>query len=69
MCDRQFFTTGTIAKMFGCSRKKVCDLISSGVIAAHRFSSNPIAHRRVAREELLRYMRANRIPISPEMGE
>ncbi len=55
--DRQMLTTGQVAQMLGCSRQHVVDLCDSGRLPCSVIGS----HRRVARQEVQRFLNQSRV--------
>ena len=66
---KRFLTTGAAAELCGCSQQSIIRAIDTGKLEGFRVPGSKF--RRVARQTLYAYMRANRIPVDladPQWG-
>lgn len=61
-----YYTTFQVARFLGVSPPTVVNWINSGLLVAHR---TPGGHRRIAREEILAFARAQNYPLKGELAE
>ena len=64
--DKQVFTTGEAAEICGVSQQTIIRCFDSGRLQGFRVPGSKF--RRIPRAELIRFMRANDIPLSPLEG-
>ena len=60
MYSKIVFTTGDVANMLHVHQTTIIDWIDKGILKSYK---TPGGHRRVAKEELLRFMTAHNMPI------
>jgi excisionase family DNA binding protein len=66
MRDKTVFTTFEAAKICHVSPLSIINWVNAGRLAAFR---TPGGHRRIRREDLVRFMRENQIPLPPDLVE
>lgn len=59
-----YYTTYQVAKMLGVSLPTVVNWVNSGLLSAHR---TPGGHRRIARNDIIAFARAQDYPLSKEL--
>lgn len=63
--DKQIYTTGQVAVMCGCAPRTVSNWFDSGRLRGYRIPGSN--DRRIPREQLLRFLRENGMPIPKEI--